>query len=94
MHRHAVTCGEQHLKVVVLIANRHGLRERDVETLREPRQGRAFIDAWGGELKVFRVADGDIKITPERFARLLQHRLWMTGGRMRNNLGDLICLFP
>ena len=85
MHRHAMTCGEQHLKVVVLVADRHGLRERDVQPLREPRQGRALIDAWGGELKVFRVADGDIKIATKRFACLRQHRLWVTSGRVRNN---------
>ena len=89
MHCHAVASGEQHLKVVVLVANRHGLSQWDVEARREPLKCRPFIDAWFRELQLLRVADGDIKIAPERFARLRQHRLWVTGGRMRNNLGDL-----
>jgi len=78
----------------VLVADRHGLGQRDVEARREPLQRRALVDAGSGELQVFRVADRHVEIAAERFARLRQHRLRMTGRRMCNDLGDLLLVAP
>ena len=59
-HRHAMTGLLDHLEVVVLVAHRQRLLERDPEMAGEPAQGLALRHARREELEELRVADRDL----------------------------------
>ena len=59
-HRHAVARQRDHLEVVVLVAHRQGLLERDPEPPGQPADRPALRDARGQELEELRVADGHL----------------------------------